>query len=73
MKDPYLYPNSDVLNNLQGIQDTVLFEKAAYDKNTLRALQEAEDLRANGVRGISVDTFKKNMKKAIKEGAANAR
>ena len=43
------------------------------DEYTLRALREAEELRASGVQGVSVDTFKRNMKKAIKEGAANAR
>jgi bifunctional DNA-binding transcriptional regulator/antitoxin component of YhaV-PrlF toxin-antitoxin module len=54
---------------IQNLEDTL----AKYDENTLAALKKAEETRASGVQGYSVDDFKKNLEKAIAEGAANAR
>ena len=43
MKDPYLYPNSDVLKNLAGVRDSEKQKNVEADYTLLRLSEIAED------------------------------
>ena len=43
MRDPYLYPDSDVLKNLAGIQDSEELKNMEADYTLLRLSEIAED------------------------------
>lgn len=43
MKDPYLYPNSDVLKNLAGVRDSEELKNVEADYTLLRLSEIAED------------------------------
>lgn len=43
MKDPYLYPNSDVMKNLAGVRDSEELKNVEADYTLLRLSEIAED------------------------------
>ena len=43
MKDPYLYPNSDVMKNLAGVRDAEKLKNVEADYTLLRLSEIAED------------------------------
>ena len=49
MRDPYLYPDREVLRNLLGIMDSKRLQEAESDYVTLRLSEIAEDGRMSGV------------------------
>lgn len=49
MRDPYLYPDREVLRNLLGIMDSKRLQEAESDYVTLRLSEIAEDGRMTGV------------------------
>ena len=49
MRDPYLYPDTEVLKNLLGIRDSKKLQEAEGDYVTFRLSEIAEDGRMSGV------------------------
>ncbi len=49
MRDPYLYPDTEVLKNLLGIRDSKKLQEAEGDYVTFRLSEIAEDDRMTGV------------------------
>lgn len=49
MRDPYLYPGTEILKNLLGIMDSRRLQEAESDYVTLRLSEIAEDGRVTGV------------------------
>jgi cell filamentation protein len=49
MRDPYLYPDTEILKNLLGIMDSRRLQEAESDYVTLRLSEIAEDGRVAGV------------------------